>query len=133
VWSGTDHGLRFSRDTCKDNVSNCICEDGSGGGHDGGKSDGCVVEKICPTAAFRTEGSKLDTDLCFHCGACVAACPHGAFVMRSGYLPVEGAEVPIALRQSCRLKAEALAVRLKYRLLNGSFTLTQKIEDITFE
>lgn len=91
--------------------------------------DTCFVEKVCPSASFSPDKG-IDSERCFSCGACVFACPENAFLGNLGKIGVQGYEVPITLRQSCRAKAEELAAELKALIYNGSFTLSGKVADI---
>ena len=92
----------------------------------------CPVERICPVHAFTTKGAKLDRKLCYNCGACTRACKAGCFKMNMGEVEIDKHIVPITLRQSDRARAIKLAKRLKKRILDGSFLLAEKIEDLTF-
>jgi len=125
VWEGTDHAVRFSAKECLAAHEQCAAG--------GLMQDGmCPVERICPTNAFTTTDAKLDRELCFNCGSCVSACAHGCFRMEMGSVEVGGRKVPITIRQSDRVRAERLARDLKARILDGSFTMTEKVGDLTF-
>ncbi len=92
----------------------------------------CRAEDLCPTGAIsiREGVPKLDGRRCFNCGLCTRACPDGVFSARLGRITLEGREIPVALRQSDRLRALRLARDLKRRIQEGSFKMTRMVEGI---
>jgi putative methanogenesis marker 16 metalloprotein len=125
VWSGTDRTVRFSSSSCKKMQAECK----KNGLIKNGK---CPVEEICPVNAFTTKGAKLDRKLCFNCGACTSVCQAGCFKMDMGQVEIEGHIVPITLRQSNLALAIKLAKRLKRKIIDGTFIINEKIDDIKF-
>ena len=89
------------------------------------KCDSCIVEEICPTNAFASE--RIDFTYCFGCGMCANYCPNNAFDMNTGDvdLKINGNEVniPIICRQSDRLRANKLSMKLKEMIENKEFKL----------
>ena len=87
--------------------------------------DGCVVEDICPTNAFKNQ--RLDLTLCFGCGMCSHFCRHDAFDMNTGDvdLKINGKQenIPIICRQSDRLRANKLSQKLKKMIEKDEFKL----------
>lgn len=87
------------------------------------KCDSCIVEEICPTNAFASE--RIDFTYCFGCGMCANYCPNNAFDMNTGdvNLKINGNEVniPIICRQSDRLRANKLSLKLKEMIENKEF------------
>lgn len=148
VWDDADLDVEFDRDCCR-GCRPCLVEaacpmravaggegsegsqakKGSKGREDGESWDGAA-------RAVRDEG------LCFHCGLCVSVCPKGAFSARLGAITMKSTgdggvagegqtrTIPIALRQSDRLRALRLAEDLKNRILDGSFRMAQPVERI---
>jgi len=112
VWKGTDLGMKYLPGRCR-------------------KHRLCPVERNCPTGAFRRERG-IDEERCFGCGVCVGLCP-SSFQGRLGTLPLEGREVPVTLRQSCRRKAEELAEVLRDRILEGRFLLSEPLAPLEGE
>ncbi|MBN1323392.1 MAG: methanogenesis marker 16 metalloprotein [Methanotrichaceae archaeon] len=92
----------------------------------------CRAEELCPTDAIsiREGVPMLDKRRCFNCGLCTRACPDGVFSARLGRITLEGREIPVALRQSDRLRALRLARDLKRRIQEGSFKMTRMVEGI---
>ncbi len=95
----------------------------------------CLVEKACPMRAvhFAGQTASRDDELCFHCGLCTTECPSGAFRCNMGFirLRIEGIvtdSIPVVLRQSDKLRALKLAEDLKKKILDGSFRMTQRVE-----
>lgn len=90
-----------------------------------GKCDKCVVEDVCPTNAFKSE--RLNLAYCFGCGMCAHYCRHNAFNMNTGDvdLNINGKDVnvPIICRQSDRLRANKLSLKLKKMIENKEFKL----------
>jgi uncharacterized protein (DUF39 family) len=123
VWKDTDLTVRFNQKDCISRHDDCV-EKGLL------LSGKCIVEKICPVNAFTTKDAFLDRNLCFNCGACTIACKAGCFKMKMGEVEIDDRIVPITLRQSDRARAITLAKRLKKRLLDGSFTLSERIEEL---
>ena len=89
------------------------------------KCDRCRVEEVCPTNAFKNK--KLNIAYCFGCGMCAHYCRHDAFKMNTGDvdLTINGEEVniPIICRQSDRLRANKLSLKLKKMIENKQFML----------
>ena len=89
------------------------------------KCDSCIVEEICPTNAFGNE--RLNLTYCFGCGMCANYCRHDAFDMKTGSvdLNINDSEVtiPIVCRQSDRLRANKLSLKLKRMIENKEFRL----------
>ena len=80
----------------------------------------CTAAEACPTRAIMMGGGIMHAR-CVACGTCVAACPNGVYAMEMGTVPVEGARVPVTLRQSDRNRAERICVYLKEEILAGVF------------
>ena len=89
------------------------------------KCSSCTVEEICPTNAFKK--GNLNLAYCFGCGMCANFCRHDAFNMNMGSVDLEinGNEVniPIICRQSDRLRANKLSLKLKKMIENKEFKL----------
>lgn len=106
MWGGADLRPQYDRSRCS------ACNE-------------CIVEKICPTDAF--ENQRLNQALCFGCGMCAHFCPNDAFAMNTGDVDLEiGGEnvnIPIICRQSDRLRANKLSLKLKKMIENKEFTL----------
>ena len=89
------------------------------------KCDNCIVEEICPTNAFKKE--KLNIAHCYGCGMCVSYCKNDAFDMDIGSvdLNINGRDVniPIICRQSDRLRANKLSLKLKKMIESKEFKL----------
>ncbi|WP_407422430.1 methanogenesis marker 16 metalloprotein [Methanobrevibacter sp.] len=87
--------------------------------------DICEVEKICPTNAFSQK--RLDLSRCFGCGMCANFCTHDAFNMNTGSVDLrindEDVNIPIICRQSDRLRANKLSLKLKKKIKSGEFKL----------
>ena len=87
--------------------------------------DKCIVEEICPTNAFSR--GKLNLTYCFGCGMCANYCRHDAFDMNTGSvdLNINGneVEIPIICRQSDRLRANKLSLKLKKMIQSQEFKL----------
>ncbi len=87
--------------------------------------DKCAVEGICPTNAFAR--GRLNLAYCFGCGMCANYCRNGAFNMNTGSvdLTINGKDVnvPIICRQSDRLRANKLSLKLKKMIENQEFKL----------
>lgn len=87
--------------------------------------DNCIVEGICPTNAFANE--RLNLAYCFGCGMCASYCPNNAFSMNLGSvdLNINGKDVnvPIICRQSDRLRANKLSLKLKKMIESKEFRL----------
>jgi len=80
----------------------------------------CTAAEACPTRAIMMGGGIMHAR-CVACGTCVGACPNGVYAMEMGTVPVEGARVPVALRQSDRNRAERICDYLKQEILSGVF------------
>ena len=87
--------------------------------------DKCVVEEICPTNAFSR--GRLNLTYCFGCGMCANYCRNDSFDMNTGSvdLNINGndVDVPIICRQSDRLRANKLSLKLKKMIENKEFKL----------
>ena len=87
--------------------------------------DKCAVEGICPTNAFSR--GRLNLTYCFGCGMCANYCRHKSFRMDTGSvdLTIDGKDVnvPIICRQSDRLRANKLSLKLKQMIENQEFRL----------
>lgn len=106
MWSNHDLRPKYDRNKCK------TCEK-------------CIVEEICPTNAFK--GERLNLTYCFGCGMCANYCRHDAFDMDTGNVDLtindEKVNIPIILRQSDRLRANKLSLKLKKMIENRDFRL----------
>ena len=106
LWKDYDLRPKYNKDNC----SNC---------------NSCEVEKICPTNAFSNQN--LDLSRCFGCGMCANFCSHNSFDMNTGSadLEINGKDVniPIICRQSDRLRANKLSLKLKRMIKDGEFKL----------
>ena len=106
MWTGHDLRPQYDREKC----SSC---------------DSCIVEGICPTNAFSQK--RLNLTYCFGCGMCAAYCRHDAFDMNTGSVDLtindKDVTVPIILRQSDRLRANKLSLKLKKMIENSEFKL----------
>jgi putative methanogenesis marker 16 metalloprotein len=106
MWEGHDLRPKYDEDKC----SAC---------------DSCSVEMVCPTNAFKSK--RLNLTYCFGCGMCAAYCRHDAFDMNTGSvdLNINGKDVtiPIILRQSDRLRANKLSLKLKQMIEKREFRL----------
>lgn len=89
------------------------------------KCDKCSVEEVCPTNAFKDK--RLNLAYCYGCGMCAHYCRHNAFKMNTGDvdLKINGKKVniPIICRQSDRLRANKLSLKLKKMIENKEFKL----------
>ncbi len=87
--------------------------------------DECEAEKVCPTNAFSNK--RLDLSRCFGCGMCASFCSHNAFDMDTGSVDLEidekNVNIPIICRQSDRLRANKLSLKLKKMIKSGEFKL----------
>ena len=85
----------------------------------------CIVEEVCPTNAFKS--GKFNIAYCFGCGMCANYCRHNAFDMNTGSVDLninnENVNIPIICRQSDRLRANKLSLKLKQMILNKEFEL----------
>ena len=106
MWTGHDLRPKYDSEKC----SSC---------------EKCIAEEICPTNAFK--GQRINLTYCFGCGMCANYCRHEAFDMDTGSvdLTIDGKEVnvPIILRQSDRLRANKLSLKLKKMIKNREFRL----------
>ena len=106
MWTGHDLRPQYDREKC----SSCYS---------------CIVEGICPTNAFSQK--RLNLTYCFGCGMCAAYCRHDAFDMNTGSVDLtindKDVTVPIILRQSDRLRANKLSLKLKKMIENSEFKL----------
>lgn len=87
--------------------------------------DKCIIEEICPTNAFKNQ--KYDLSRCFGCGMCANFCSHNSFEMNVGNVDLEinnkNANIPIICRQSDRLRANKLSLKLKKLIKSQEFKL----------
>ncbi len=87
--------------------------------------DKCIVEEVCPTNAFKS--GRLNLAYCFGCGMCSHFCKHDAFHMDTGDVDLningDNVNVPIICRQSDRLRANKLSLKLKKMIENKEFKL----------
>ncbi|MBR0272078.1 MAG: methanogenesis marker 16 metalloprotein [Methanobrevibacter sp.] len=85
----------------------------------------CEAELVCPTNAFSDKS--LDLSRCFGCGMCSSFCSHDAFDMDTGSVDIKINEkevnIPIICRQSDRLRANKLSLKLKKMIKSGEFKL----------
>lgn len=106
MWAGHDLRPRYKRELC----SGC---------------DDCTVERICPTNAFADK--KINLAYCFGCGMCSHYCRNDAFDMNAGSVDLhindEDVTVPVILRQSDRLRANKLSLKLKQMIEKREFIL----------
>ena len=106
MWTGHDLRPQYDRSRCR------TCES-------------CIVEEICPTNAFKDE--RLNLTYCFGCGMCANYCRHDAFDMKTGSVDLnindKDVNVPIILRQSDRLRANKLSLKLKKMIESREFIL----------
>ena len=106
MWAGHDLRPRYKRELC----SGC---------------DDCTVERICPTNAFGDK--KINLAYCFGCGMCSHYCRNDAFDMNTGSVDLhindEDVTIPIILRQSDRLRANKLSLKLKKMIEKREFIL----------
>ena len=106
MWTGHDLRPKYDRTKC----DNC---------------QSCLVEEICPTNAFKKD--KLNLAYCFGCGMCANFCRHDAFDMNTGSVDLninnEEVNIPIILRQSDRLRANKLSLKLKRMIESREFIL----------
>ena len=83
------------------------------------------VENVCPTNAFSNQ--RLDLSRCFGCGMCANFCSNDAFDMNTGSVDLEinkkEVNIPIICRQSDRLRANKLSLKLKKMIKSGEFKL----------
>ena len=111
----TDYGKLWAKNDLRPKYNNEKC---SG-------CDSCIVEEICPTNAFSSQ--RLNLTYCFGCGMCANYCRHDAFEMNTGSvdLKINGNDVnvPIICRQSDRLRANKLSLKLKKMIENKEFKL----------
>ena len=89
------------------------------------KCERCRVEEVCPTNAFKNR--RLNLAYCYGCGMCAHYCRHDAFDMDTGDVDLEingkTVNVPIICRQSDRLRANKLSLKLKKMIENKEFKL----------
>ncbi len=106
MWAGHDLRPKYNKGKCS------ICNQ-------------CIVEEICPTNAFKRQ--KLDFNYCFGCGMCANYCKNDAFDMNTGNVDLtingEDVNIPIICRQSDRLRANRLSLKLKEMIENKEFKL----------
>lgn len=106
MWAGHDLRPKYDLDKCSE------CSE-------------CIVEEVCPTNAFKA--GKFNIAYCFGCGMCANYCRHNAFDMNTGSVDLninnENVNIPIICRQSDRLRANKLSLKLKQMILNKEFEL----------
>lgn len=106
MWTGHDLRPHYNSDKC----SSC---------------DSCTVESVCPTNAFTNR--RINLAYCFGCGMCSHYCRNDAFDMNTGsvnlHINDEDVTVPIILRQSDRLRANKLSLKLKHMIEKREFKL----------
>ena len=106
MWSGYDLRPQYDRNEC-------------------GTCEKCPVEDICPTGAFADR--RLNLTYCFGCGMCASFCRHDAFRMNTGSVDLtiddRDVTVPIICRQSDRLRANKLSLKLKKMIEEKAFRL----------
>jgi putative methanogenesis marker 16 metalloprotein len=143
VWDGVDLEVEFDPARCT-GCTRCLVE------------MACPMKavRLVGNSTIRND------ELCFHCGLCVTQCPFGAFRCFLGSIRLLTADcnvngrvngnvnsnvngnvngnanssancIPIVLRQSDKLRALKLAQDLKKRMLDGSFKMSQPIENIS--
>ena len=85
----------------------------------------CTAEAVCPTNAFSQR--KLNLAHCFGCGMCASYCENHAFDMNTGSVDLtindKQVNIPIICRQSDRLRANKLSLKLKQLIENREFRL----------
>ena len=101
VWTGTTRAVRYDPAGCQ-------------------SCDPCLVHVNCPVDAIAPSG-EINHIRCFRCGTCVHLCRGSAYQGNFGTLSLPFGDVPIALRQSDRVRAEILCNRVKKMILDGSF------------
>jgi putative methanogenesis marker 16 metalloprotein len=116
LWEGAPREVVFD-------AARCIC-----------CSFQCPAEYYCPMGAISWRDKEIDANLCIACGACTSNCPGGAFMGKGGApaaglgtVPAFGTDLEVTFRLSNRLRAEALAERLKGLLEAGDFRLTDSV------
>lgn len=106
VWGDYDLRPQYNRNLCE----NC---------------NSCEIEEVCPTNAFKNQ--RLDLYRCFGCGLCAHSCKNNAITMDTGSVDVEINEntesIPIICRQSDKLRASKIALKLKKMIKNQQFKL----------
>ncbi len=106
LWKNYDLRPKYNKEKCKG------CEN-------------CTVEEICPTNAFKNK--KYDLSRCFGCGMCANFCSHNSFEMNTGDIDLEinskKVNIPIICRQSDRLRANKLSLKLKKLIKSQEFKL----------
>lgn len=102
VWRGTDIRIRADPERCLG------CTE-------------CSADAMCPVDA-KPSGFKGDGG-CMSCGLCVRTCKGGAFEAELGTVRFGDADVPIAVRQSSRDKAETVCEQLKTAVEEGRWKL----------
>jgi putative methanogenesis marker 16 metalloprotein len=113
VWHKEYGPIKYSRKLCSDCTQ-------------------CQVAVNCPAGAFKPfEG--IDRKECVRCGACLAACPHGALRGNLGSIRLDGLQIPVTLRQSDRYVANKLTRDLKKRIERGEFLLSKPVKRIKLE
>ena len=113
VWQGRDLSVTFEPTK--------VCAECTGD---------CVAARICPVEAIVWRERRIATDKCIRCGACAVVCKNGAFQADLGTVRTLGAVRPITFRTSDRARAMELSELLKAKLLNGAFSVREKIADI---
>jgi putative methanogenesis marker 16 metalloprotein len=93
------------------------------------KHPDCPAMRTCPTEAI-SDRFIVNRDLCINCGTCTLQCPAGVFHARLGAIEIDEGIIPISLRQSDRVRAEKLCIRLKNLILNQDFIPTKMMEPL---
>lgn len=113
LWKETSLSVKVDADNCK-------------------KCDICRAVKSCPMSAI-SEMPDINRHRCFNCGLCSTICPD-VFHADLGKVQVctDGIEreIPVACRQSDRVRALKISRELKSRLLDKSFLLTEPVEKL---
>ena len=115
-----DYGQVWDRASLAVKVSSGVCKSCSV----------CDAKVACPMDAI-SDNLCIDRNKCFNCGLCSTICAD-VFNADLGSISVSmGSEthiIPIACRQSDRLRALRLSSELKQKLLERKFTLTEPVE-----
>lgn len=111
VWDQTSSTVKVFSDLCE----NCSV---------------CDVKSACPMDAI-LDGPLINRGRCFNCGLCSTICPK-VFSANLGSMSMQvdskTYNIPIACRQSDRLRALRISSELKQKLIEKTFTLTEPVE-----